>query len=360
MDFITQGLFGAAVGEAVCGHKLGRRATLWGAFGGLLPDLDVFASSLMGPTAHMTFHRGPTHALWFGPVVGTMLGYAVWWRHASRRAAGRTAKRVPENLAHPAEPEMLRWWIALFVVAIFTHPLLDLFTTYGTQLLAPFSDHRFALDALPIVDVFYSSILIVALVAARVYRTRSPIGQRVCMAAIAIIVVYTFYGLSLNGRAEAEARRQLEAEGIEHASLRCYPTLFQPYLRRVVVRTGDEIRVGYLSMWKPGPIRWNRVPIQTHPLIEKVLATREGQVFLWFAMGEVAPNVRESEGRTTVELADIRYGLPGMPEEGLWGLKARFGPDGDLLERPRRFSRPRRGMGRSFSLLWKLAFGRSS
>ena len=79
MDFITQGLFGAAAGEAVCGHKLGRRATLWGAFGGLLPDLDVLASSLMGPTAHMTFHRGPPHALWVGPVGGSLLGYRLYF-----------------------------------------------------------------------------------------------------------------------------------------------------------------------------------------------------------------------------------------------------------------------------------------
>ncbi|MGD8803873.1 MAG: metal-dependent hydrolase, partial [Gammaproteobacteria bacterium] len=42
MDSITQIALGAAVGEAVAGRQLGRRALLWGAICGTIPDLDVF------------------------------------------------------------------------------------------------------------------------------------------------------------------------------------------------------------------------------------------------------------------------------------------------------------------------------
>jgi inner membrane protein len=41
MDTVTQIGLGAAVGEAVLGRQLGRRALLWGGICGLLPDLDV-------------------------------------------------------------------------------------------------------------------------------------------------------------------------------------------------------------------------------------------------------------------------------------------------------------------------------
>ena len=41
MDTVTQIGLGAAVGEAVLGKQIGRRALLWGGICGLLPDLDV-------------------------------------------------------------------------------------------------------------------------------------------------------------------------------------------------------------------------------------------------------------------------------------------------------------------------------
>ena len=41
MDTVTQIGLGAAVGEAMLGRLVGRRALLWGGIFGLLPDLDV-------------------------------------------------------------------------------------------------------------------------------------------------------------------------------------------------------------------------------------------------------------------------------------------------------------------------------
>ena len=42
MDSLTQVVLGSAVGYAVLGNKIGRKAALWGAALGTLPDLDVF------------------------------------------------------------------------------------------------------------------------------------------------------------------------------------------------------------------------------------------------------------------------------------------------------------------------------
>ena len=41
MDSVTQFMLGAAVGEAVLGRKIGRKALLYGGLAGTLPDLDV-------------------------------------------------------------------------------------------------------------------------------------------------------------------------------------------------------------------------------------------------------------------------------------------------------------------------------
>ena len=83
-----------------------------------------------------------------------------------------------------AGPEELLSWILLAILVLFTHPIIDVFTSYGTQLLAPFSRHRFAIDALPIIDPVYSLALIAALVVGTFAR-RSP-GIAVGSAAAAL------------------------------------------------------------------------------------------------------------------------------------------------------------------------------
>jgi inner membrane protein len=47
-------------------------------------------------------------------------------------------------------------WTTLFFWSIFTHPLLDSLTTYGTQLFLPFSDYRVSIASVFVVDLFYT------------------------------------------------------------------------------------------------------------------------------------------------------------------------------------------------------------
>src|SRR5687767_7719315 len=70
MDTLTQMALGAAVGQAGFHRRFGRRAALFGAVGGLLPDLDVVPIAFMGPLAEWRYHRGISHALWVGLVLG--------------------------------------------------------------------------------------------------------------------------------------------------------------------------------------------------------------------------------------------------------------------------------------------------
>lgn len=65
MDSLTQLTFGAACGEAILGKKVGRKALIWGAILGTLPDLDVFIP-LGSPVDDFVYHRGFSHSL-FSP-----------------------------------------------------------------------------------------------------------------------------------------------------------------------------------------------------------------------------------------------------------------------------------------------------
>ncbi len=343
MDTVTQSLLGATVAQAACGRRLGRKAMLWGAVGGAIPDLDSLVAAPLGEFATMVHHRGVSHALWFGPVLGTLLGYAMW-----RRRRGRSE----------ALDERLVDWVGLWVLAIGTHPLLDLFTTYGTQLLTPFSTHRFAINGIGIIDPVYTLLLLTAVAVGVIAARRPRLGKWASWSALAATTAYLFWGVHLNHQAERLARRQLETDGVRFTQLRAYPTVLQLWLRRVVVGSDDMIRVGYVSMLEPQPIQWFTAPRSEHPLIARLADTEKGRVFSWFAQDMLAGHVRPTPGGVVVELHDIRYGLPPIADRGFWGIRATFSEDGEQLTPVERFRRRMDGTtGRALRDLWRAAWG---
>jgi inner membrane protein len=355
VDTATQALLGAVVGQAGFSHKLGRRAVGWGALGGLLPDLDILATLTHGPFGEFLHHRGFTHALWFGPVVGPLLGYAVW-RFYARASRGRVA-HGPQR-PDPGDRALLRSWIGLFVVVFFTHPLIDIFTSYGTQLLAPFSNERFALNAVGIIDPFYSGTLVAALLAGRALRRRPGARRCVAFAALALSWAYLGYGYALNEHARRHVERWLDAAGVEDARVRVYPTMLQPYLRRVVARTPEEIWIGLYTPWREAGPAFERFRPQPHPLIDALTQTREGSIFTWFAMGETTARVMPNGDGFAVEISDLRYGFPGEPATGYWGIRGVFDADGRLRGPVQRIEHdPPHNAGALLRTLWHAAWG---
>lgn len=308
MDTFTQIALGAAVGQLAGRKRLGRGALAVGAAGGLLPDLDMLVVPALGPLAEWQFQRGVTHSLFFGPVVGPALGWAT--SAAARRLRPASAW---------ADRDTLGPLVAVWVLALVTHPLLDLFTIYGTQLLAPFSDARFAIPAVPIIDPVYTLLLVAALIVGCL--PRAVHAARIAAAvALTLSTAYLFYGWAQNQRAEALARADLAARGVV-ADVRAYTTIFQPWLRRVVARDLAGVHVGWVSTWAPGAIAWTCFAPPPRAPVEAALTAHAAQVFAHFASGQVWARVRRDDrGRTVVRLTDLRYGFPGATALGWWGV----------------------------------------
>jgi inner membrane protein len=76
MDSLTQLTFGAACGEAILGQKVGRKALVWGAVLGTLPDLDVFIP-LGGPVNDFVYHRGFSHSLILLALLSPMIAWLI-------------------------------------------------------------------------------------------------------------------------------------------------------------------------------------------------------------------------------------------------------------------------------------------
>ena len=160
MDTVTQIVLGSAIAEAAFREKLGRSAIFFGALCGWLPDIDFFFHP-SGSWEALQEHRGMTHSLVFLTAMAPILGGGAFL--ADRRIRGDR---------HSGEA---RDWILLAFWALITHPLLDLCTSYGTQIFYPFSDYRYATDAISIIDFIYTlPLLLAAILAFRASFSASP------------------------------------------------------------------------------------------------------------------------------------------------------------------------------------------
>ena len=359
------------MGQACAGKQLGRRAAWWGAVGGLLPDADVIAGAPFGEFTSLWLHRGTSHSLWFGPVVGPLLGLAVWrferWR--ARRKQER-AGGPPVDLELPAAgaPPGVNWtsagarkaWIWLFVLSLITHPMLDVFTSYGTQLFAPVWRERFALDGIGIIDPVYSVALIIALLVGRARRADPSGAARIARWALGLTSAYLLIGLGMTLNVERRARAELELHGYRVDSLVGYTSVFQNGLKRVVARSGDQVFVGYASGWRPSAISWQRFELTPSSDVERVLRTPEGQLFSWFAKGQLSWTTTTTDpglaGRV-VQIDDIRYGMPGNPTQGMWGIEGQVDPLGNVTS-VHRLRRPRAIRDGQISDIFRAALGK--
>lgn len=327
MDSLTHVLFGATLAQTGFRQRLGRRAVAATIAITSLPDLDVAFGWASGRFAEWQHHRGFTHSLLFAPVAGPLIGWTIdrfeRWR----------ARPLP---GEAIDGERLRWWIWLSVIALLSHPVLDVFTSYGTQLLWPLTDARFAVDAVAIIDPVYS---LIPLAFALIYGALRPdAAKRVGLKVFAFMAAYVMGAAVLNDQIEKIAR----ADFGRPAEIRAFPLLFQPYFRRVVAITPEAAHIGYYSLINPKPIAWETHPNGKGVAVEAVRRTREAKLFEWFSMDKVLWRATpDADGRTRVEATDLRYGMKGETNLGQWGIRAIVDGNGTPVGKPEPFSLPR-------------------
>lgn len=299
MDPITQGAVGAAVAVATTRqHRL--PAAITGALAGMAPDLDVFIRSDIDPLLTLEYHRQFTHSLIFIPVIGglcALLVYALWGRR------------------HNISLSMLLLWGLLGCA---THGLLDGCTSYGTQLLWPFTDHRFAWDIISVVDPIFTlpllALLVIAIKSSRNY-------WRAC--AIGWMVVYLGIGSIQHYRA-IEMGYQLVAErGHQPLRLQAKPSFANLAVWKVVYETDSAI---YTAAVKPGigqPVTWPGESIhkpslaQSFPwLQDNSQQNRDIKRFSRFSDGYIA-----IDPHNPMRIFDARYSMLPHRIEPMWGIE---------------------------------------
>jgi len=227
------------------GRRLGNRALAWGALFGTLPDLDALFSIFLGNAANLWWHRGPSHSL-------AVMAAAAWW------LGPRLAKLWKKE-------KISRKQAGWFVFAAWsTHVLVDCFSVYGTAVFWPLPLPRVAFNNLFIIDPLFTLPLLVTLVWLAFLRTKKELPKRRKLNAwgLGIAAAWVLLGVAMKFTASAGFDADL-ARGKVHFQRRMEaPTPFNILLWRSVVDRGDELWVGYRSVFesRANPVRWTIYP----------------------------------------------------------------------------------------------------
>ncbi|HEV8694019.1 MAG TPA: metal-dependent hydrolase [Lysobacter sp.] len=285
MDSLTHLFVGGAIAAAIAPASQRRAALLAGALLNSLPDIDVLPLLISDdPVTRMVCHRGITHSVLLLPLVG----WALWaW---FRRRGGRVAQ-APQR------------WFWIFQLTLLTHPLLDAFTVYGTQLLWPLPLKPAMWSSLFIIDPAFSIGLVAACVIAWFARERQ-LAQRALVTGMALSVCYLGLSLIAKWRVENEAERALAARNLLDAPRFSVPMPFNILLWRVVAMTPDGFVEGEYSLVADrGPMQFHEYSTDRRALAE-VRSYNAVQRLQWFNHGFM--KAQQSEGQLV--LSDLRMG----------------------------------------------------
>lgn len=287
MDSLSQIVLGGAVAAAIAPPRHRRAALLAGGALGTLPDLDGFAIALFtdDPVQLMTLHRGASHSLLVLPLVG----WLIWWLF--RQRGGRVA-------------EAPRAWLWAILAVLITHPLLDAFTAYGTQLLWPLPLHPTWWSTVFIIDPLYTVWLLLACVVAWVAHRRR-LAQRALLAGLILSCGYLGWSVLAKSVVERAAAAALAPLGLQDAPRFSIATPFNTLLYRVVVMTPEGYLVGDRSLVADrGPMRFSAHRSDAAAL-QAAGAIPAVQRLNWFNRGAM----RAQRRGDTLVLSDLRMGL---------------------------------------------------
>lgn len=287
MDSITQAVLGAAVHGALLGRAQGRRALLYGAALGTLPDLDVFVR-YADPVSTMTYHRGFSHSVFVLTALAALMTWLVRRRWPGAPYSGP------------------RLFTTVWLVLV-THVLLDAFTVYGTQIFWPIASTPASWAAIFIIDPVYTVPLLGAVLFAGAGGLR---GRSVAVLTWALVFSTAYLGFALGNRVLAEHRvsQALRDQGIVVTALRAVPMPLNTLVWRVIAKTpGGHYIEAVSSLFDRAPPEWLRYPLNLEaarvlsgvPLHERLR---------WFTDDWLRYDV---VGDALV-VSDLRMGIPGQ------------------------------------------------
>jgi len=189
---------------------------------------------------------------------------------------------------------------------LFTHPILDSFTTWGTQLFWPF-ETRLAFQNIFVIDPLYTLPFLVFLVLAMCQKRDSKKRRRYNNLGLFVSSFYMLITLILKGISYNSFTNALVAQEIEYIKIDTRPSPFNTILWSANIETEDAYLIANYSFFDTQPINFSRYPknhtmlgdLQSHTKVQRLITICEN----WYTI---------SKKEDRLYFNDLRFGLMSM------------------------------------------------
>ena len=307
MDTTTHALAGYVLAKAGLNRGTGKWGSIAAVTAAIFPDIDLVLGAF-GTDFSLKYHRSLTNSVFL--IVPLSLLFAWLFVKISK---------------------IRKFWsfFLIWVVVICVHNFMDLATSYGTMILSPFSDHRFKLDWVFIIDPYLVAALLVPLIASYVWKRRG-----LALVRISLVLATLYYGMCAYNHSRALSLvdgfvKERELTPIAAASL---PQPLSPFNWGNYVLTDDAVYQGFVNLiatedgnpgkeansltrflarYQPiGLLQYRRIQrFDESPWVAKALELKGVETFFWFARFPVVRDRGFSDGKRRVEFYDLRFGL---------------------------------------------------
>lgn len=288
MDSLTHIVLGAAIGEAVLGKKIGRKAMLWGAFADTIPDFDVFASCCTTDAQQLLVHRGITHSFFFILLMSPLLGwlFSKWFKKTE-----------------------VSWksWSWLFFLGMFTHILLDSLTSYGTGWFEPFSSYRVSFNTIFVADPFYTIPFLLCVLIALIAKNGSPSRVKWNKIGLWISSLYLIFTIINKWHVHDVMKTSFDKKEYTSDDFITTPTPLNNFLWMAYSHDSLGSWIGYYSIFdKSTEINFRRVN-RNDSLLIPFIGNEDAKILKQFSKGHYAITKVDS----TIYFNDLRFGQVG-------------------------------------------------
>ena len=230
MDTLTHALSGMLLARATARTKakipqLPLHVRMWcGFLAAAFPDAD-FVTRYFGSLSYLEYHRGVTHSILMLPLWALLLSFIFFllWR---RR---------------------YRWqlFVGISAMSVLIHILGDVITAYGTMVFAPLTDWRFSIPTTFIIDLYFSGIILLALVIAWIRKSQA---QRI--AVVGLITLVTYIGIQGYWHQQATyiAKQKAEQMGLAQENVSVIPQPLSPRYWKLILEAEQQYHIAYLNL----------------------------------------------------------------------------------------------------------------
>jgi membrane-bound metal-dependent hydrolase YbcI (DUF457 family) len=255
------------------------RAALTAAIAANLPDVDI-VTGFAGTAKYLQYHRWITHSIVGIPFLALALAAVMclfsqhFWK---------------------------TYLLALLAMA--THPLLDLANTYGWRPFLPWNSRWYYGDLLPIIDLYVDAILLIGILAGEMFKDNRRL---IAWMSLSVLLIYVGGRFELRNMAESQLENfASRTPGTEKWSVA--PRFLNPLVWDGIVQTPKQMLKVSIDPLAEMMTEINRMDRDdTVPVPKQVLESESASVLLAFARFPIT-RVQQTDSGFRVLIFDYRF-----------------------------------------------------